>query len=246
MVERHVGGRSSLASLTCTSGPRRGGVPEGPVRRENMMGNRIAATATWGLALLVGLTASAQTGNSSDQSKGPQGGSQASKDRDKSGEGLEQCKGQSRTIRGEMAGVSVVGETMVDYSSGRGVVAEFTYLTILGSPSDAHSGQGSKDHAASGRRTRAIVRDKDQADKGHGSNDPSGGSSAAPSPDRLPDRRRAGDPGERQDREGFGRPEGVGAGAAGRDGTAPARRPGRGRIHPHGGLGSAELSGRGQ
>jgi len=155
------------------------------------MRHRIAATASWSLALLVGLTASAQTGNSSDQSKGQQGGSQASKDQDKSqSKDSNQSQGQSQTIHGELAGVSVVGETMVDYSSGRGVVAELTYLTILGSSSDAHSGsggqanssggsgQGSKDQASSGSQNEGDRSNKDQADKGHGSNDQSGGSSA--------------------------------------------------------------------
>jgi len=142
------------------------------------MSNRIAAAATWGLALLVGLTASAQTGNSSDQSKSAQGGSQASKDQDKSrSKDSNQTQGQSQTIRGELAGVSVVGETMVDYSSGRGVVAEFTYLTILGSSSDAHPGQAGKDHASSGSQDRGDRSNKDQAGKDHSNDDQSGGSS---------------------------------------------------------------------
>jgi len=155
------------------------------------MRNRIAATATWGLALLLGLTASAQTGNSSDQSKGQQGGSQASKDQDKSqSKDSNQAQGPSQTIRGELAGVSVVGETMVDYSSGRGVVAEFTYLTILGSSSDAHSGSGgqahssgdskqaNKDQASSGSQNQGDQSSKDQAHKDHGNSDHSGGASA--------------------------------------------------------------------
>jgi len=115
----------------------------------------IAAAATWGLALLIGATASAQSDKQGGSSKGSQGDNQKQKDSGQSGQ-------STRTIHGELAGVSVVGETMVDPSTGRGVVAELTYLTILGS----HSGAG-HDQASSGSN-------KDQGDHGSSSGHSSG------------------------------------------------------------------------
>jgi len=48
-------------------------------------------------------------------------------------------QGEIRTIRGEVAGVNVVGESMVDFDTGRAVTARATYLTILGAPSEKAS-----------------------------------------------------------------------------------------------------------
>jgi len=92
----------------------------------------IAIACVW-LAALIGSPAWAQSGN-----KGNTGG-----------KGQQNNAGNSnaatQTIRGELAGVSTVGETMVDYASGRGVVAELTYLTVLGSSRDAGSPSSDKD-----------------------------------------------------------------------------------------------------
>jgi hypothetical protein len=63
-------------------------------------------------------------------------GKQTAQEQKQSNQQQSKCE----TIRGEIASVSVLGETMVDYNTGRGVLAEMTYLTILGSPSDAKQG----------------------------------------------------------------------------------------------------------
>jgi len=149
------------------------------------MRTRIAVVAAWGLALLMGVPASAQSGNQAGESKGRQADSQKSKDLGQSqSKDSGQSQGQTETVRGEIAGVSVVGETMVDYSSGRGVVAEFTYLTILGSNrNDTHSAAGNK--AASGDDTGKGSHDqassgsqKDQgSNKDRGNRGGSGGAS---------------------------------------------------------------------
>jgi len=131
-----------------------------------------ANAAAWGLALLVGVTASAQTdkqaGRSEDQqdrqAKGEQGG--RSKDRqgdDRRKQDSDKDQGQTERIRGELAGASVVGETMVDYESGRAIVAELTYLTILGSPAGAGRQEGQGGQADSGRGdAKRGDQDKDQ------------------------------------------------------------------------------------
>jgi len=41
---------------------------------------------------------------------------------------------QTRTIRGRVAGVTVEGETAVDYQSNKAVVLEAAYLTVVGTP----------------------------------------------------------------------------------------------------------------
>ena len=99
----------------------------------------ISSLAALTLGLGVGLTASAQTSDQGAQSKGQDGKS-------RQGEGAAQCT----TIRGEIAGVSVVGETIVDPASGSGIAAELTYVTILGSPSDAGKQGGHDAQASSG------------------------------------------------------------------------------------------------
>jgi len=148
---------------------------------EDTMRNRLATAAAWGLVCLMGLTASAQTsnqGNASDSQKGD------SKQQQQKGDSKQQkdaspAQGQTEKVRGELAAVSVVGETMVDYSTGRGVVAEFTYLTILGSPSDGgrqggSGGQADSDRNASNSNKNSSSKDdhsgSDKKDQGQGSN----------------------------------------------------------------------------
>jgi len=108
----------------------------------------------------VGVTASAQTNNqaggSNDQqvgqSKDEQGGQSRGQRNDSQREQeSNQAQGQTERIRGELASVSVVGEMMVDHDTGRGIVAEFTYLTILGSPADAGRQGNRGGRADSGR-----------------------------------------------------------------------------------------------
>ncbi|MEJ7639389.1 MAG: hypothetical protein WKF75_15790, partial [Singulisphaera sp.] len=58
---------------------------------------------------------------------------------------------ERQTIRGTLAGVTVVGETMVNYETNRAAVAQMSYLTILGSPrrGDAHHGEQGAAHQKS-------------------------------------------------------------------------------------------------
>jgi len=122
------------------------------------MVNRFAFAAAWGLALLVGVTAPAQTNNQGGQSKdqqgseskSDQGGQTKSQQGDTQRQDAGQAQGQAETIRGELAGVTVLGETMVDHDTGRGVLAELTYLTILGSPAGAGRQGGRGGQAGSG------------------------------------------------------------------------------------------------
>src|SRR4051794_41983114 len=97
-----------------------------------------ANVVAWGLALLVGVTASAQTNDQAGRSKDQQGG-QSKDRRDDSPRKQDSNQDQSQTerIRGGLAGGFVVGETMVGYDTGRGGGGELTFLTILGSPAGA-------------------------------------------------------------------------------------------------------------
>jgi len=143
-----------------------------------------ANAAAWGLALLLGVTATAQTNDQAGQSKDQQGsqskGEQGRRSRDQQGDDQQrqdsgQAQGQTERIRGELAGASVVGETIVDYESGRAVVAELTYLTILGSPADGGRQEGRGGRASSDRDdAKRGDQDKDEGaraeNKDQGSN----------------------------------------------------------------------------
>jgi len=131
------------------------------------MRHPIATAATWGLALLIGATASAQSDKQDGSAKGSQGDNQKQKDSGQSNQS-NQSNQSTRTVRGELAGVSVVGETMVDSTTGRGVVAEMTYLTILGSPSGGGHDQ------ASGSPRKDDGSNKDQGDHGSSNGQMSG------------------------------------------------------------------------
>jgi len=51
-------------------------------------------------------------------------------------------KSQEKTIQGVVSEVTVLGETDIDYSTGRAVSASATYLTVLGRPSMKEEGKG--------------------------------------------------------------------------------------------------------
>jgi len=129
----------------------------------------------------MGITAPAQTNNqggASDSQKGDSQQNQQQKGDAKQQNDAKQAQGQTERVRGELAAVSVVGETMVDYSTGRGVVAEFTYLTILGSPADGgrQGGSGRRanfDREADNRKNQSSKNDNsgsEKKDQGQGSN----------------------------------------------------------------------------
>ncbi len=56
------------------------------------------------------------------------------------------AKGQAQTIHGTVAGVTVEGETIVNYGTDRGVVAQATFMTILGWPGSFEHGQSGDQH----------------------------------------------------------------------------------------------------
>jgi len=113
----------------------------------------------WGLALLIGSTASAQTASKENQDKEQQHRTQT-----QAGGNSSQNQ-QTETIRGELASISVVGETMVNYDNGQGVMAEMTYMTILGSSkgSNAMSGEH-RDRAQSGSERKDATEDKSRTE----------------------------------------------------------------------------------
>src|SRR5689334_16068580 len=63
--------------------------------------------------------------------------------------GGKQSSGQHKTIHGVVAGVTVLGETMVDYESGRAITAERDYLTVVDAD---HHGKGGGDQAGHGEQ----------------------------------------------------------------------------------------------
>jgi len=124
----------------------------------------------------VGVTASAQTNDQAGQSKDQQG--EQSKDQQGDSQRTRdssQSQDQTERIRGELAGASVVGETIVDFETGRAIEAQFTYLTILGSPAEAGRRRGQREQAGSGRDdANRGEQDKDKearsGDRDQGSN----------------------------------------------------------------------------
>ena len=55
-------------------------------------------------------------------------------DKDKKADKADNSAMKMETVRGVVAGVTVEGETAVDYDSGRAVTVEAAYLTVVGSP----------------------------------------------------------------------------------------------------------------
>lgn len=67
------------------------------------------------------------------------------KDNDKTNKDSQSNKSQTQTIHGIVAGVTVEGETAIDYQSNKAVMLESAYLTVVGSPGHGHQG-GDADH----------------------------------------------------------------------------------------------------
>lgn len=53
----------------------------------------------------------------------------------------EQQKGQQQKIRGTVAGVTSIGEAVIDPQSNQAVIVEVDYLTVVGSPTGAEASQ---------------------------------------------------------------------------------------------------------
>ncbi len=83
----------------------------------------------------------------------------------------DQGSAERQTIRGTVAGVTVVGETMIDHEPHRAAVAQASYLTILGSPrrdEARHEGQGGDPQKPQEVRRDSSAEGKDE-ESGHGS-----------------------------------------------------------------------------
>jgi hypothetical protein len=98
-----------------------------------------------------------------------------------------QSSSNERTIRGVVSGVTVLGETMVNYSTHRAEMARASYITVLGSPHWGQSNQGSanksnqdasdknKDNASDKNKDNTSDKNKDNAsDKNKDNADRSG------------------------------------------------------------------------
>ncbi|WP_435007031.1 hypothetical protein P12x_004440 [Tundrisphaera lichenicola] len=64
-------------------------------------------------------------------------------------------KSQEKTVQGVVSEVTVLGETDIDYSTGRAVSATMTYLTVLGRPSEMEESKGEGDKVAKSSKTSA-------------------------------------------------------------------------------------------
>jgi hypothetical protein len=72
-----------------------------------------------------------------------------------------ESKEQEQTIRGVVSGVTVMGETDIDYATKKATTAEATYLTIIGHPSDSSEKSGGQGQVASGKEGEKKDTDKD-------------------------------------------------------------------------------------
>ena len=71
--------------------------------------------------------------------------------------------GKQETVRGVIAGVTVAGETAIDYATHRAVTAEMTYLTIVGSPVRDSGSQDRDRDGANARNNDDRNRDNNNA-----------------------------------------------------------------------------------
>jgi hypothetical protein len=108
----------------------------------------------------------------------------AQSDTDKTKDG-NPSSGQHKTIHGVVAGVTVLGETMVDYESGRAIAAERDYLTVVDADHHDKGGGDQASHgeqASGGDKKSEGKQDKDvkqTAGAGEGSNEKSGSDQAS-------------------------------------------------------------------
>jgi hypothetical protein len=98
------------------------------MKRMTLAGLALALAACWGP------TAPAQT-----------------EDKDK-----DRDAGKRVTVRGYIAGVTVAGETAIDYSTRRAQTVELSYLTIVGSPVTSDKDKDAGRTASVGRRRHSI------------------------------------------------------------------------------------------
>jgi len=117
--------------------------------------------ATAAMALAVGFTLTTGAWTRADDKNKDKGDHQAS------------ASGQHQMIQGVLAGVTVVGETMVNYESNRAQTAEVSYLTIAGSPvgngSQHEQGQqGKNDQSSSKQISQAGNQSSEKSSRGQG------------------------------------------------------------------------------
>jgi len=83
------------------------------------------------------------------------------------------AKGQEQTIRGVISGVTVMGETDIDYATRKATTAEATYLTVIGHPSK-------NDEASKGQERASADKDKDVKRTANKSSDEKSGAGERP------------------------------------------------------------------
>jgi len=98
---------------------------------------------------------------------------------DDKSKGGDRSSGQHKTIHGVVAGVTVLGETMVDYQSGRAITAERDYLTVVDADHHGKGGDqaGHGEQASGGEKKSEGKQDKDvkqTSGSGEGSKQASG------------------------------------------------------------------------
>src|SRR5437588_8115128 len=83
---------------------------------------------------------------------------QSNKDKSKDQDNANQNRpaGETQTIRGVIAGVTLEGETAVDFRTGRAVEVETAYLTIVGSPRRDRDRERGERAGESGRNRHNI------------------------------------------------------------------------------------------
>jgi len=120
------------------------------------MRNLLAALGVFGLGIALGSAAWAQ-----DDKKGTDNPAQK-RDQDQN-QNQDQDRNKNRsgpqTVRGVVAGITAEGELAIDYRTGRAVMVQAAYLTVVGSPAGRQEG-ASKTSSKPGDPDR---RDKDQA-----------------------------------------------------------------------------------
>jgi hypothetical protein len=149
--------RSAIGSLGC-------GRPERCSRQKEKDREmaKILKSATW---VALGLACSFATAQAADQNKDSQKG-----DKDQQHAAKDHAQGQSQTITGTVAGVTSVGEAVIDPETNTAIIAEVDYLTVLGSS----SGQGQNAHHASADASASSGSNSDKTAKNDSSDAHSG------------------------------------------------------------------------
>ena len=104
------------------------------------------------------------------------GTSVRAQDRNASNRDANNNTGEARTIRGVIAGVTVEGETVIDYQTRQAVAAQMTYITVVGSPvrDQDRSRDGRNDRDRDNARDNRNNNDRDNSREARNDGDRSG------------------------------------------------------------------------